>query len=550
MAIRRIPVIDLFSGPGGLSEGFARYGERDWATELSKPLKNGAFRHDGLFDSDLRFQIALSVEKDRAAHSTLELRAFFRAFDSSEVPDDYFAHLRQELTREALFARFPKQAKEATREAWHNALGTGGATSSTVDDRIVEALAGASNWVLIGGPPCQAYSVVGRSRRLGIKSYRPEKDDRHFLYREYLRIVAKHEPPIFVMENVKGLLSSQVSGKGMFDRILDDLSNPGREVNGADRKLRYRVYPLAPHSSDNLYGVFDPNEYVIAMEDHGIPQARHRVILLGIREDLARKAPRKLQERSTVTVSEVIGDLPILRSGVTRMDAFGPVIEDSVEVWREVLLSGLESPWLRQVSKLAEGARIRARIEGVLSNVRIRIKRGSEFLADPSQPEYASRWFYDKRIGGVCNHAARAHLADDLHRYLFAACFGDVIGVTPKLRHFPTALLPNHESATTSIIEGGNFGDRFRVQLWDMPATTITSHIRKDGHYYIHPDPEQCRSFTVREAARVQTFPDNYFFCGNRTEQYHQVGNAVPPLLAVQIAGVVADCLGHLSKNR
>jgi DNA (cytosine-5)-methyltransferase 1 len=152
------------------------------------------------------------------------------------------------------------------------------------------------------------------------------------------------------------------------------------------------------------------------------------------------------------------------------------------------------------------------------------------------------RWFLDAKIGGVCNHSSRAHMQSDLLRYLYAACYGRLLHASPKLCDFPAALLPDHKNVQVDGKED-YFDDRFRVQLADRPATTITSHIAKDGHYYIHFDPTQCRSLTVREAARLQTFPDNYFFCGPQTHQYKQVGNAVPPILAREIAAIVSRIL-------
>ena len=135
----------------------------------------------------------------------------------------------------------------------------------------------------------------------------------------------------------------------------------------------------------------------------------------------------------------------------------------------------------------------------------------------------------------------------DLYRYLFVSAYGEARGVSPCLKDFPTELLPEHKNVNQNG-EDQKFADRFKVQLWNKPASTITSHISKDGHYFIHPDPVQCRSLTVREAARLQTFPDNYYFEGNRTQQYHQVGNAVPPLLANQLAAIVYKIFQEIDK--
>jgi DNA (cytosine-5)-methyltransferase 1 len=128
-------------------------------------------------------------------------------------------------------------------------------------------------------------------------------------------------------------------------------------------------------------------------------------------------------------------------------------------------------------------------------------------------------------------------LVQDLLRYQFSSIFTQTYKRFPKLQEYSAhspKLLPDHDNA-----ESGKFADRFRTQPADQVATTVTCHISKDGHYFIHYDPDQCRSWTVREAARVQTFPDNYLFCGSRTAQFHQVGNAVPPYLAKQIAEIV-----------
>jgi DNA (cytosine-5)-methyltransferase 1 len=174
------------------------------------------------------------------------------------------------------------------------------------------------------------------------------------------------------------------------------------------------------------------------------------------------------------------------------------------------------------------------------------VPTGSNFIAkapdslfsDSLSPELR-HWLSAPRLGGVLDHQARPHMPADLMRYLFCSTFAELKGRSPTAGAFPMALAPKHKNWGH-----GDFADRFRVQVGARPATTITSHISKDGHYFIHPSSSQFRSLTVREAARLQTFPDDYAFLGPRTAKFTQVGNAVPPLLAAKIAKAVFPLIG------
>ncbi|MCY4780367.1 DNA cytosine methyltransferase [Sphingobacterium sp. UT-1RO-CII-1] len=538
-----IPIIDLFAGPGGLGEGF------------SSILDN---------DDNRVFQIKLSIEKDPYAHQTLRLRSFFRKFPEGKVPSEYYEFVRGDITLNELYTKYPEQFREADEEAWCATLGTAdngdpyATTNEEIDRRIVRALNGQRDWVLIGGPPCQAYSLVGRSRRQETV-LDEDKDKRVGLYKEYLRIIAEHSPAVFVMENVKGLLSAKTIGnESIFSKILTDLRDPTLpfvEIVDENR-VRYHVYSLSTLSRDidlhNNEPVFSPQDYLIKSENYGVPQKRHRVILLGIRTDI-NVIPDILIPQEVVTLRSVIGGLPKLRSGITRsFDSAEWIVDhdgkrkkkrnytrvnDTLDTWKNSILE-----FDRKLSGKLENQGLRTRLASSL---------GKEFIHsdtyDFESDTAAHEWFYDSNLKGISHHVSRKHLLQDIYRYYFAAKFTQERGTFPKMVDYAAAgkdLLPDHENATS-----GKFNDRFRVQQPDDAATTVTSHISKDGHYFIHYDPLQARSLTVREAARIQTFPDNYYFYGGRTQQYHQVGNAVPPYLAYQIGIVVNEIFEQMRRH-
>lgn len=435
--------VDLFAGCGGLSEGFRKAG----------------------------FSIIAQVEMDRWACESLRTRHLY--WELKEMGNRYFYHkyLREEVSREDILNRFPKIMKTISSRVIQATFG------NDQTERILERIEYSMNFfsaskihALLGGPPCQPYSLVGRAR----DPFRMENDGRHYLYKYYLEILERLQPDFFVYENVPGLFTAKAGRKEIFIKILKDFSslNP--------------PYAITP-PLEKIYE--DPCSYILNSSDFHIPQSRKRLFLIGYKKSLECKNPgikkifTRLQKQALknrkeerLTVMDAIGDLQPLEPGEGSDGWFGPY-NNATD--------------LRYFQR--------------------RMRRGSQ---------------------GVLNHRARNHMKSDLERYRFfiehhkngngAATLKDLIEKRPEL-------IPNHKHLD-------KFLDRFKVQWWNRPSSTITAHICKDGHYYIHPDINQCRSFTVREAARCQSFQDNFKFEGPRTEQLRQVGNAVPPVLAWIIA--------------
>lgn len=462
-------IVDLFAGPGGLGEGFS---SRD-------------------IDGHAPFHVGISIEKEASAHRTLTLRAFLREyrtrhgklpadfidFHAGAVPEPDWAQVDAEIWRLASEeARCLELGSDAARDAADAAIGR---LRKGFDDTI-----------LIGGPPCQAYSLVGRARAKGKHGYVPEEDERHYLFREYIAVLDRLRPAAFVMENVKGMLSSTVESRLVFEMLMDDLASLGSH--------RGHVYELRAIRVEggraSLREARQPSDFVVRAEDFGVPQRRHRVIIVGIRSDLASSASEAsiAVSQRTRTVADAIGALPPLRSGLSRG-------ADDAATWRDTVAAAARD--LAAIHGGADDSPIRDAFATVARQMKgTTLPRAATALPDGygASDDALARWIERPGLRALAQHETRGHMAPDLGRYLFAAAFGLVRGYSPKATDFPLMLHPDHRNWLSGV-----FNDRFRVQLADEASTTVTSHISKDGHYFIHPDAAQCRSLTVREAARV-----------------------------------------------
>lgn len=482
-----IPVVDLFAGAGGLTEGFASLVDAD-GLPVFKPV--------------------MSVEKDPDACETLRLRAFLSRIANTEpgLPWEYEQFLRDRDPRalDSLKKRFPIAWTGARCEVIEAELGDADPVLIEMARLRLEAASPSGVWVLAGGPPCQAYSTAGRSRRKHDPSF--AGDPRLRLYESFMKFVHMLRPPVVVFENVVGILSAKVDGEPVFSRIVRDFMSAGYSVRSV-------VDPCPAASRD----------YIVESEKYGVPQARHRVILLAVHRGRGLHTG-VLRERERSTVRDALIGLPKLHGIVS--DPQGEPLPRFDE-WKDLV-----------PESIAQAARLVGLVPDTVLSEANEIRRGQGKLTG---------WYRGKLSGSkaIEGHAARTIRAEDMERYAFCAAFAQVKGKTPRLEEMPRCLWPKH--ANLDDVDADSrpaFNDRYYVQAWGKPSSTVTAHIAKSGHHFIHPDPRQHRSLTLREAARLQTFPDDFVFMGTKTAQFRQVGNAVPPLLAQQIAQVVAKTLG------
>jgi len=402
-------IIDLFAGAGGLSEGFRRAG----------------------------FDVASHVEMNIAAALTLKTREAYYYCLEHEFIDNYITYITGGIEREQFYNLIPN---EILAKVINEEISTD--TFASITERINELLDGDDVLGIIGGPPCQAYSLAGRSRDRD----RMENDPRNYLYQYYLQFIEYYHPTFFVFENVQGLLSAQ-NGQ-IFGTIQERM-----------RELGYTI-----------------DHRLLNSNDFGVIQSRKRIIIIGWRSDQNLEYPNFDNEELEYSIRDLFADLPSIHAGETN------------NIYNTTANECLRSLKIR-----------------------------------------SNYW------NTLTYHTSRPNNNNDLEIYRHCCSVWNTEQTHLKYCDLPTHLMTHRNSKA--------FLDRFKVIDYNGISHTIVAHIAKDGHHFIHPDINQNRSLTVREAARIQSFSDDYFFENSRTSAFQQIGNAVPPLMAEKIALAIRQLL-------
>ena len=404
--MKKITCIDVFAGGGGLSEGFHRAG----------------------------YNIISHIEKDVNASLTLKTRLSYQYLQENNNTDLYIKYLKKEISRDEFYSFIPNEVldKVINEEISENTIDS---IFSKIDQQLEEEKVD----IIIGGPPCQAYSLINRPRdKDGTSS-----DERKYLYKQYLKFIDRYKPKFFVFENVLGMLTSKdTDGNLIFDKIKKEMTDIGYKID-------YKI---------------------LNSSDFGVLQERKRIILIGWKENIKFTYPDFETCNAPYSIFDLFNDLPEINAG--QCIEFGSYTKNSLNV---------------------------------LTDTKIR----------------------NEKWNILTQHIARPHNQNDLKIYKIAI-EKFMNGHKLKYNELPKNLKTQKNTKS--------FLDRFKVVDGNGYSHTMVAHISKDGHYYIHPDQNQNRSITVREAARIQTFPDDYYFESSRTSAFVQIGNAVPPLMAEKIA--------------